>query len=261
MTNNRKHIALGFLITLAVLFGAARGIAQSSQQLFNQANTLYQQHRYDSALALYRQLINGQLINPELYFNAGNASFKSGHMGYAVYYFEKALQQSPGNAVIKNNLALAKQQATDKIDQVPTLFFIRWWHQMLHWHQPNVWMVGSVLLFWLVVFFAGWRLLRRHSLKPAPRWTKWCIILCSLLFCLYLSGAIGTWYQKTHHVFAVIIKTNEPLKTAPDDGSPDMLTVHEGLKVKITDAVNDWRKIKLADGKEGWVKADCMLKL
>lgn len=243
------------------LLSAGSVLAQSAQQNFEQANSLYQKHRYDSALTLYRQLIGQGYNNPELYYNTGNASFKSGKLGYAVYYFEKALQQSPGNDVIKHNLAIAKQQATDRIDQVPTLFFIRWWHQLLHLHSANGWMIGSMLFFWLLVFFIGWRLLRRHGPLPAPRWTKWAIIVSAIVFCLYFSGAVGTWYQRTHHVFAVIIKTDEPLKTAPDAGSADVLVVHEGLKVKILDSVSTWRKIKLTDGKEGWVQAGALLEL
>lgn len=245
---------------LFILFAAGeRAFAQSSQQVFNAANDLYQKHQYDSSLTLYRKLIAGGFDNAELYYNAGNAGFKSGRLGYAIYYFEKALQRSPGNKVIQHNLSIAKQQATDKIDQAPTLFFIRWWHQLLHLHSPNGWMTGSLVFFWLVVFFTGWRLLRRRSLTPAPRWTKWGIVVAAVLFSLYLSGAAGTWYQRTHHLFAVIVKTDEPLKTAPDDSSPDMLIVHEGLKVRILDSVTTWRKIKLTDGKEGWVQAGALL--
>lgn len=241
--------------------GGEVSVAQAPQQVFNKANDLYNRRLYDSALVMYRQLLKKGFSNTELYYNAGNASYKKGKLGYAVYYFEKALQESPGNKVIKHNLSLAKQRATDRIDQVPTLFFIRWWHNLLHLHTPNGWVAGSIVLFWILVFFVGWRLLRRNSLAPPPRWTKWAILLFAILCGIYLSGAIGSWYQKTHHVFAIIIKTDEPLKTAPDNGSSNVVIIHEGLKVKVLDAVSDWRKIKLTDGKEGWVEANSLLDL
>lgn len=254
----RKTIFSFFVLALFALPAFSQEApAQSTQQLFDRANNLYQRHRYDSASLLYQQLVHDGYNNAELYYNAGNANYKARHLGYAVYYFEKALQQSPGNAVIAHNLALAKQQASDKIDQVPTLFFIRWWHGLLHLHQPNGWMVGSILLFWVVVFLTGWRLLR----KPAPRWTGWILTLTAILFCIYLSGAIGTWYRHTHHDFAIIVKTDQQVKAAPDSGSADLLVIHEGLKVKVTDEVNGWRKIELTNGTEGWVRADCMADL
>lgn len=215
------------------------------------------QHQYDSAADLYRSLVNAGFVNPELYYNAGNANYKANRLGYAIYYFEKALQQSPNNEIIENNLALARQKTTDKIDQLPALFFIRWWNNMLHLHTPNVWMAGSILLFWVLIFFIGWRVLR----KPAPKWTKWLVVISAVLFGIYLSGAIGTWYRSTHHDFAVIIMADEQVKAAPDSGSADLLVIHEGLKVKITDEVGGWRKIRLADGRQGWVKAESMLPL
>lgn len=229
----------------------------SAQQIFEEANQLYQKQQYDSAAHLYQQLADEGYVNPELYYNAGNANYKAGRLGYAVYYFEKALQQSGGNEVIENNLALAKQKISSKIDQLPTLFFIRWWHNMLYFHQPNGWMAGSIIFFWLLIFFTGWRLLR----KPAPRWTKWLVALCAILFCIYLSGAVGSWYHRSHHDLAIIVLPDEQMKAAPDSGSADLLVIHEGLKVKITDEVGPWRKIRLSDGKEGWVQANCMLTL
>ncbi|MGH2643908.1 MAG: hypothetical protein ACRDE2_08170, partial [Chitinophagaceae bacterium] len=193
---------------------AEKNNPSSAQQIFQEANQLYQKQLYDSAANLYQQLVNEGYLNPELYYNAGNANYKSNHLGYAAYYFEKALQQSPGNKVIENNLALAKQKVADKINQMPTVFFIRWWHNMLQFHKPNGWMAGSIIFFWLLIFFTGWRLLR----KPAPRWTKWIVVLSAILFCIYLSGAIGSWYHRSHHDLAVIISPDEQMKAAPDSG-------------------------------------------
>lgn len=252
--------SLSIILTTCLALGSLpeKGMAQiAPQQAFDQANRLYESHLYDSATVLYQQLIKNGFDNPELFYNAGNANFKSRHLGYAVYYFEKALQADPGNKVIAHNLALARGQATDKIDQVPTLFFITWWHQILQLHRPNAWMAVSIVLFWLLVFFTGWRVLRR----PAPGWTKWAVLASAVLCCFYVSGSIGSWYRHTHHTHAVIIRADEPLKSAPDGNSPEIMVVHEGLKVKVTDAVNGWRKIKLTDGKEGWVDASSMLGL
>lgn len=248
-----------------ILFFYRSGFSQSTekinvataQQIFDKANQLYQKQEYDSAANLYQQLVNEGYVNPELYYNAGNANYQANHLGYAVYYFEKALQQSPGNAVIENNLSLAKQKAADKIEQIPTLFFIRWWHNMLQFHHPNGWMAGSIIFFWLLIIVTGWRTLR----KPAPRWTKWLVLIFAILFCIYLSGAIGSWYHRSHHDLAVIILPEEQVKAAPDSGSADLLVIHEGLKVKITDEVGEWRRIKLSDGREGWILANSMLSL
>lgn len=252
-----KYLSLISFLAVVTAWGAL-GRASSgggAQERFNEANQLYQRHAYDSAATLYQQLVDEGYDNPELFYNAGNACLKARRLGYAVYFYEKALEQSPDNAVIRHNLAMAHEQATDKIDQIPTLFFIRWWHQLLRLHPPNGWMAGSILACWILVFFVGWRLIR----APAPRWTRWAVVVAALGTAFYFAGAYGSWHQHTHRTYGVVVGTDEPLKTTPDDGSPELMTVHEGLKVRITDEVNGWRKIRLTDGKEGWIPQKAVL--
>lgn len=241
---------------LAALPGRSAPLPDA-QRLFDQANGLYARHEYDSAQRIYQKLVTSGFDNPELFYNAGNASFKARHLGYAVYYYEKALQQSPGNAVVAHNLAIAREEATDKIDQIPTLFFVRWWHHMLYLHSPGGWVAGSIITCWILVFFIGWR-----RVSPTrPRWTRWALIASAVLCGFYLAGAFGSWYRETHRDFAVVIQTNEPVKATPDAGSQEITTIHEGLKVRVTDEINGWRKIRMTDGKEGWIKASSILTL
>lgn len=247
------RIFLGVLLVLA----AQPGSAQSPQQLFDQANQLYAKHVYDSAAALYQKLIARGYRSAALFYNAGNASLMDRQLGYAVYYFEKAHQEAPGNASIQHNLSLATQKATGKISQEPTLFFIRWWHGWLHWHRANIWAAGSLLFFWIFLGFLGWRLARR----PAPRWTRWALAAAALLCIGYGCGAAGSWYYRTHHRFAILVVKDQPLKSAPDAQSPDILVLPEGQKVRITDAVNGWEKVELTDGQQGWLDSSGMLPL
>lgn len=233
------------------------GYGQSPQQVFNDANQLYKHHHYDSAAMLYKKLIDLGYQNPELYYNAGNANYKAGRLGYSVYYFEKALQQSPGNEMIENNLQLARVKATDKVDQIPTLFFIRWWHHFLNFHKANGWVFGSLIFLWILVFSIGWRIL-----KPSPpRWTKWLVLSAAVLFCIYLTGAIGSWYHTTNHEYAIVVEENKPVKSAPDTNGANIMEIHQGIKVKVLDSLEGWKKIELTNGTEGWVSSDNMLSL
>lgn len=246
-----------FLVSALAALPVRSAPLPDAQRLFDQANGLYARHEYDSAQRIYQKLMASGFDNPELFYNAGNASLKARHLGYAVYYYEKALQQAPDNAVVAHNLAIAREEATDKIDQIPTLFFVRWWHEMLHLYQPNVWVAGSIILCWLLVFFVGWRLI----VRTPPRWTRWALIASAVLGGFYLAGAFGSWYHETHRDFAVVIQPDEPVRTTPDGGSPEVTTIHEGLKVRVTDEINGWRKIRMTDGKEGWIEASSILTL
>ena len=251
----RKLLVL--ILVLAAVAAYAVAPPPGAQQTFDSANALYQRHEYDSARQLYQRLVGEGFTNPELFYNAGNAAFKARRLGYAVYYYEKALQQSPDNAVVAHNLAIAREEATDKIDQIPTLFFVGWWHRLLQLHHPGGWVAGSIICFWILAGFIGWRRISR----AAPSWTRWAVVVIAVATGFYLAGAFGSWYNQTHRDYAVVIRADEPVKTTPDGGSPEITTIHEGLKVRVTDQISGWRKIRLTDGKEGWIEASSILTL
>jgi uncharacterized protein YgiM (DUF1202 family) len=55
---------------------------------------------------------------------------------------------------------------------------------------------------------------------------------------------------------AIIFSEKTEVKNAPTFNSEDVFTLHEGTKVFVLDGVDNWKKIKLADGKIGWIIAD-----
>ncbi len=228
--------------------------AQTPQQRFNRANLLYQEQAFDSAFAIYAELIEDGYDNAALFFNAGNASYNSGRSGYAVYYFTKALQQDPGNDQIQHNLKLAQLQASNKIEQLPTLFFVRWWHVVLHFFSVNAWLIGSIVLFWVLIFVIGWNALSRIP----PRFLKWVWVPVVVLFCFFMAGAIFSRIAATTHDAAIVIDIKQPLREAPDENSSSIEYLQKGAKVELLDSVDHWKKVRLVDGTEGWFNAENM---
>jgi SH3-like domain-containing protein len=43
------------------------------------------------------------------------------------------------------------------------------------------------------------------------------------------------------------------VKSSPDAASQDLFVIHEGTKVRITDKVNNWIEVRIANGSDGWV--------
>ncbi len=46
------------------------------------------------------------------------------------------------------------------------------------------------------------------------------------------------------------------MRSAPTLNAEEIFKIHEGTKVMVIDAIDNWKKITLADGKEGWIIAD-----
>ena len=60
--------------------------------------------------------------------------------------------------------------------------------------------------------------------------------------------------QENSQQFGIILSEVVNVKTTPDENSGDAFVIHRGLKVQLLDTVGEWREIKLADGKVGWMK-------
>src|SRR5690606_22163308 len=52
---------------------------------------------------------------------------------------------------------------------------------------------------------------------------------------------------------AIVFANESDVKSEPNLRSKEDFRLHEGTKVQILDTGNSWKKIKLADGKTGWI--------
>ncbi|HVI43895.1 MAG TPA: tetratricopeptide repeat protein [Chitinophaga sp.] len=251
---NTKNIKPFFFI-ISLFAGLIAGQATQAQALipqqrFDAANNLYQQNKFTEAAAAYQELMDEGYTQKMLYFNAGNAYYKAGKNGSAIYSYEKALQLAPNDAVIKHNLELANQKVNGYVEELPLVFFQQWWQQLSLLHSPNGWATGAILLFWLLTagvllntFLPGWK----------NKFLRWGNYTLGTLFVLYLIFSISTYFAANDHSTGIVMHSNIRTKTAPDDNSRDSFEVQEGMKVHVSDATKDYCKIALADGKTGWI--------
>jgi SH3-like domain-containing protein len=48
------------------------------------------------------------------------------------------------------------------------------------------------------------------------------------------------------------------VKNSPDAKSSDAFVLHGGVKVQLIDSVGGWSKVRIADGKVGWLEASAV---
>ncbi|TWW02305.1 SH3 domain-containing protein [Chitinophaga pinensis] len=226
------------------------GATPAPQQEFEKANGLFKQKQYTEAANIYQQLIDQGFSQPELYLNAGNAWYKANKTGLAVYNYEKALSADPFNKSAAHNLTVANQRVEGYVNDLPLLFFQQWWLHILHFHSPDGWATGAILLFWLsITGIIVWLLI--PAFKPVlMRWGAG-VLMAGFLF--YLIMGISAYLMSNTHDQGIIMGTTVKVKAAPDTESKDMFELHEGVKVQVTDATQEFCKISLPDGKTGWL--------
>jgi hypothetical protein len=235
-----------------MLLGTARLYAQSPEQVFDQANQLYQQNKFAEARDAYESVERNGFLSGELYYNLGNAYYKTGDVGKAILNYERALRLMPNDDDLKHNLQLANLMITDKIEVTPRLFLWDYWDgikgafslRALTWICYSVFiiLVGSIC----AVVLARTYQLRRLGLFGGSLSTA-VLILFIVLF-------VGKTGEVNRTDTAVVTAKITTVKNSPDANSSDAFVLHSGVKVTITDGVNDWVKIRLADGKVGWME-------
>ena len=121
------------LFWMLLLFPSLAGSVQSRELpnqdqlagLFSRANSEYQKGSYAPAEQYYLQILASGVESGPLYFNLGNACYKQKRLGDAIYYWENALQKSPGDSDARENLDLANLMIVDRVESPADSFPLR----------------------------------------------------------------------------------------------------------------------------------------
>jgi tetratricopeptide (TPR) repeat protein len=224
---------------------------QLPDDLFNEANKLYQEHRFLESIEIYNKILSQGYESSSLYYNLGNAYFKAGSLGRAILNYEKGLKLSPGDDDITYNLKIANARTIDKIAELPRLFIVEWWELLIISFSTSGWSLITALVFWVFLasiglfYFAKKTNVQRISLMIGSISLALLIIAAVILVSRYNHEAITNYGVLTEEIYSV--------KGAPDYKSNDIFVIHEGIKFKVEDYVAEWFKIRLADGKVGWI--------
>jgi len=90
--------------------------AEDSKKIADSAVVYYSQNKFDKTIACYEKILSNGYESPEIYFNAGNAYYKTKQYTKAILYYEKAKLLAPSDEDINFNLELSKKFVVDKID-------------------------------------------------------------------------------------------------------------------------------------------------
>ncbi|MBL7471898.1 tetratricopeptide repeat protein [Robertkochia sediminum] len=241
------------VFALFLLWSFATANAQQGS-LFETGNELYNQGEYQAAIDTYKEILAAGEHSPEVYFNMGNAYYKMDRIAPSILYYEKALFLDPDDEDVKVNLAYARNMTIDDIDALPKTGFAKLTRGLLGAFTYSVWSylaIVGMLLF--VLFFIGYYFADREGRKRLLFAISGGWVFLSLL-CLLFAFQQRKWER--NYDPAIVFASETTVKSEPNLGSDEIFRLHEGTKVFILDAMHDWKKIRLADGKEGWLPAE-----
>ncbi len=244
------------LIVLFLFSLTGRLFAQSPDQLMLNANKLYQEGQYESAIQSYHKILSQGYESGPLYFNLGNAYFRTGKLGYAIYNYEKGLKLDPNDDDLTYNLRIANSRTVDKISEVPKLFIISWWEGIVTLLTITGWSVLVIVFYFILIAGVGvYLLIRKAILQRIAFITSSLSLAVLILISVFLFARIN---REASTNYGILLSPNYTVKVSPDSRSNDAFVIHEGIRFTIEDHVGNWDKIRLVDGKVGWVERNSL---
>ena len=218
-----------------------------------EADSAYIRGQYQQAISGYEELLK-QGASSDLYYNLGNAYYRTENISEAVLNYERALLLSPGDRDIRFNLQIARSKTFDKIVPESEMFFVTWYRSLVSmmsvdgWARTALVALALTIILLLVYLFSEKIWLRKTGFFGGVA-----------LLVLFMVANIFAWQQKQellHRKGAIIFAPAVTVKSTPAANGTDLFILHEGTKVDITDgSMKDWKEIRIADGKEGWIES------
>jgi len=241
----RIHIFLTLVVCFSLFALAQTGAVK-------QANESYAKGQYKEAAKQYEEILTNEGVAPELYYNLGNAYYKSNEIGRSILNYERAMRLSPNFDDASTNLALAQLKVIDNVIQTPSFFLVRWMAYLTKLLTSNQWIFLSLSMFILclistfIFIFGPSRAVRKASFYVGT------VLLIGCMVAGLFSGIRKE--QLSNHDEAIIMTGVITVKSSPDRSGTDLFQLHEGTKVHVKSSLGKWIEIKLGNGSIGWVE-------
>ena len=247
------------ILFIGILMAGTAFAADDLQSVESEAARMYQEGDYAKAIELYNQILDSDRESAAVYYNLGNAYYKTGETAKAILNYERALLIQPGDKDAKYNLAMAQRSTVDNIKVLPELFLVRWYNGLVTTFPVDQWAYISVFLFvcflvMAVVFFHATSI----SMKKLG-FTAGIVLL--LLSGATVLVASKQYHRQTDRDMGIVMTPSVVVRGAPDDSGTELFVVHEGLKVRVLETLGEWYNVRLADGNEGWIRQSDLEKI
>lgn len=247
----KSVLRLIFFILVLSVFVREAASQDSNTEKYNKGVAYFTSGSYKEALQVWTDIYNTGNHSANLNYNIGNAYFKLNDIPDAILFYERAYLLAPADEDVNYNLRIARSLIVDRFQEIPDLFFIRWYNVMSLLLSANSWAKVSLVSF--VIFLLSLSLYiysSGHRKKVIGFWFALLFILLTGTSFAFAKRNNGLVYD-SHK--AIISNPLVNGKSSPDNSGTDLFVLHEGTKVTIEDEVGGWYEIRLSDGNKGWV--------
>lgn len=195
--------------------------------MFDNANKLYEEGDYLEANNLYINIASSNIISKDLFYNIASSYAEIGSNGYAILWYERALNISPFDKEIKNNISLLN--GDDNQSVLIMIFYL------------------TLLLF--VIFFTVLIILFVRKRK-----IYYSFIILAVLFII---PSIISYNLINSDYLIAVSRTN--LYSGGSERTDIVSVINEGEKFRILEEYSNWYYVK--GSFKGWINKSFVEKI
>lgn len=232
------------LSAIAVLGTVSPAVAQADAQ-FAKANQEYAAGHFKEAIDEYEALVRSGQLSANLFYDLGNAYFRTGDFGRAILNYERALALDPRHPEADANLRIARDQARalELTASAP--------ERSLRFMSLNQYAIVASIVFWIgtagiVVSIMGRR--RSFALMTMS-------ILSLAVFVLSATAIVKIDNGNKGRALAIVTDRGVEARVATADNANSVLALPPGSEVRILSKRGDWIYAALPNNLRGWITA------
>mgnify|MGYP001456487221 CR=1 FL=1 len=247
---SKSHLV--FLVVISCSYST------EAHKLFNEANDFFINKNYKKSIELYEKIINSGQENSTVFYNLGNAYYRLGYIGHAIWAYKHANKFSPRDKDIIHNLKIAEAKKIDRINS-PPLFILHDFYRKVKSSMTMFELIflGSILSFILSLLWFK-QSLSGKKIGLSKNIFQIILALLIIFHILILDMAFETKRIRSE---AIIVEKFD-VQSGPFFGDNKVLfQINSGSVVEVLEEKNNWSEIILIDGKKGWVLSKILRKM
>ena len=236
-----------FTCCIAVLLSALSAESSSAQTNadFVNANQEYAQGHFREAIAGYEALIQAGQWKASLFYDLGNAYFRTGDFGRAILNYERALALERHHPEATANLQIARDESR-ALELQPGRA-----ERYLQFASVDQYSIAGAIAFWVAAFTVVTLIFVRRRAAALIATSVFSLLISAVaIYALYtLQG--GT----KGDTLAIVTGKNVQARLATADTANSVLALPPGSEIQILSTRGDWIYAALPNNLRGWIPA------
>ncbi|MCK5655659.1 MAG: tetratricopeptide repeat protein [Candidatus Aureabacteria bacterium] len=249
-----KYLKTLFFVIIFILFDLSFCVAGSANDLFFQANRRYDNGNFQEAARLYEQLIERGTISGNIYYNLGNAYYKTGRRGKALLNYERAKKLIPDNEALFANMSFVNSALNVKQPEEAYTLLQKIWVGMRGVVSVRGWFFISAVLFFSICVILGIAFLK----GPFRRKSRVFSVILAFFFIASLTFFVDSYNTGKRFKIGIIITDEADVRYSPSHSGMVAFKLVEGMKAQIVRRQGPWTHVRLNKEKSGWIESEAI---